>query len=204
MATSTKNGKASTELANPATQEVEAFDPSTFDWDTLIQSADVVAGADLAKDELKLALVGIPFVATRVVFRPGAARKSYVSTELVIGSADVLKRRRIDMSTLPWEPGQSVVFNDGSTGVRRQLAQYLEAKGWITLPDGPEGGKLGESKYDVPPEEWVDITNGEIYFDENGRGIYTANIRLSCPRGLRKSEYTNDENPDGSVTCYFG
>lgn len=203
MATGNKNtGKDLAEQPDPV-EDVADYAPGQS-FAELVTTSDVVDGADLAKDELKLALCGIPFVITRVVFRPGAARKAYVSSELVIADADTLRRRRVNVPDMAFEPEQRVVFNDGSTGVYRQLVQYLEAKGYITLPDMPENGSYGETKYDLPPEQWTEINAGEISFDDDGRGIYTKNVRLSCPRGLRKSEYQNDFNPDGSTTCYLG
>ena len=196
--------------------EIPDYVPGS-DWDEEVRTADQVNGHDLAKDELLDALVGVPFLITRLTFRPGFPLRgdtavgpkgkvmAYVSCEGVIAPEHVLKRRRVNMENLPFEPGSQVVFNDGSTGIYRQIVAYLEARGLVELPDGlAEGGEYGTCKYDLPPSDWSEVRTGEIRFDETGFAEYEANIRLTCPRGLRVSEYENEYNPAGSKTRYLG
>lgn len=169
-----------------------------MDWSEFAANADSMAGHDLAKDDLLDALVGIPFGITRLTFRKGIKRQNgvqaaYVSAECVIADAETLKRRRTDFSKLAFEPGSQVVFNDGSTGIYRQLVAYLAFKGMITLPEElPEEGNYGESRYDLPPTAWSEFHDGEVTTEDDGWIDYSVNVRLACPRGIRLSEYASD------------
>lgn len=188
--------------------ELPAYVPGTEEWGI---GYDTAIGHDLAKKELLDALVGVPFAITRVVFRRGIPKQGLTyepavcAVECVIAPEHVLRRRRIDMSMLPFEPGAQVVFNDGSTGVYRQIVAYLAASGRIELPEGAENGPMGETKYDLPPSEWTAFHAGELWYDANKDGFlsYAVNVRYSCPRGLRISEYENDYNPEGGKTRYL-
>lgn len=193
----------------------DPWDPS-MDWDTLVSQGDKVAGHDLAKDDLLDALSGVPFVVTALTFRKGYLRPptpdfpegrqfAYVSAECVIAPERELKRRRVNVEDLPFDPNGTVVFNDGSTGIYRQLVQYLAMRGAITLPDPlTETGNHGDSTYDLPPRDWSDVHAGSLTFTDDGWADYTVDVRLVCPRGLRISEYVNDWAPNGAKTRYLG
>ena len=100
-----------------------------------------------------------------------------------------------------------VVFNDGSTGIYRQVVAYLAGKEIIRLPEPitPEGS-YGQSSYDLPPREWAAIRGGTVSQPDDDPNWVNAefNVRIKCPRGLRVSDYTNDYNPNGSRTRYLG
>jgi hypothetical protein len=208
MGTRTAPKEDSKEVASVSTESsIPAYLPGT-DWDAEVSRADAVAGHDLAKDDLLDALVGVPFMITRLTFRKGMKRKdgvqaAYASCETVIGSDQALRRRRVNMQDLPFEPGGQVIFNDGSTGIYRQVVEYLAAKGMISLPEGATKGAYGESIFDTPPIGWTEVHDGELTFDDDGWADYAVNIRLVCPRGLRVSEYENEYNPNGSKTRYL-
>jgi len=197
----------------PVEAPFQPYVPGMESWEDLRQGADQVQGSDLAKDALLDALSGVPFLIYRLTTRPGIVRRTksgdikqfdYVSCEIVLADETEMKRRRIDLANLPFSPGDQVVFNDGSTGIWRQVVAYLHARGFIVLPEGPTGGPTGESIYDLPVTDWTDIKHGELQYDVQGNAIYIADVRLLCPRGLRISEYTNEFNPDGSKTRYLG
>jgi hypothetical protein len=189
------------------------------DWETLIDTADEILGYDLAKDETADDLVGVPFLMTRLIFRPGVLRDkeraAYVSCEVRVGPHLDLRtvNSRREGSRLPKLPGldslafgpdSHVVFNDGSTGVYRQMVKYLAAKHYITLKDPViEAGSYGESSFDSPPSGWASVEAGESKFDSDGFMDYDATIRLYCPRGLRLSTYENDYTQTGK-TRYIG
>lgn len=206
MVSSTKNKPDEGKEVEPAAQKFDRYDPVSMSWDDLASTAHEVLGADLAKDELMDALVGVPFIITRVTFRRGIKRNgyqaAYVSCEAVIAPESELRKRRVNLDNLPFAPGGSVVFNDGSTGIYRQVVAYLRAAGFITLPDGPEEGESGVSIYDLAPADWTAVNIGELGADSDGFTTYDANIRLKCPRGLRLSTYTNDAGD--AKTRYFG
>lgn len=193
----------------PVVEEVDRYDPNFDTWDAMAATADTVLGADLVStdDALFDALVGVPFMITRVVYRPseyGTDREgNYVSVEAVIAPGDVLRKRRIDPDALPFKPDSQIVFNDGSTGIARQITAYLHATGRIVLPDNDNirvEGKRGESSYDLPVSEWTDVRAGELRFTPTGQAVYICDVRLTCPRGIRISEgYDFDGGKDGKT-----
>jgi hypothetical protein len=188
------------------------------DWKTLIESSDEVLGYDLAKDETADDLVGVPFLVTAVHFWPGVMRdkemQAYVSCEVRVSPGLTLKvinsRREgsnltgiASLDSLAFGPDSHVVFNDGSTGVYRQIVKYLAAKGFITLKDPiVEAGSYGESSFDQPPSRWAGINAG-TQTEDDGFVSYSSPVRLYCPRGLRLSLYQNDYTQTGK-TRYIG
>jgi len=185
-----------------------------------MDSADEILGYDLARDETANDLVGVPFVITRVVFRPGVMRdkvlQAYVSCEVRIAPQLDLRAinarressrlpRLTDLEALVFGPNAHMVFNDGSTGVYRQMVKYLFGKGFIVLKTPvTEVGQYGESSFDQPPNQWREIREGESVKDEKGWVDYSAPILLYCPRGLRLSQYENEYAPTGAITRYIG
>lgn len=181
------------------------------DWATEVAQAASVNGHDLAKDSLLDALQGVPFMLTRLAFREGIKnpaidwRPAVCACEGVIANEATLKRRRVNMADLPFDPDAQIVFNDGSTGIYRQVVAYLEAAGYVELPTGEESGSRGESKFDLPPSEWTAVHAGEIRVNPKNDFVeYVVNVRLTAPRGLRISTYESDYNPSGSHTRYLG
>lgn len=204
------------EIATPV-PAIPVYQPGE-DWQSLIGNADEILGYDLARDETADDLVGVPFLITRVAFRPGVmrgkVRAAYVSCESVIApelNAALINSRRessrlprvSSLDTLAFGPGSHVVFNDGSTGVYRQVVKYLAAKRMITLKTPViETGTYGESSFDQPPGGWSGVNAGNPETTD-GFTFYTADIRLFCPRGLRLSLYENDYTQTGK-TRYIG
>jgi hypothetical protein len=211
--------------------EVTRYQPGAESWEDMRASADTAFGYDLVKDELADALAGIPFLITRVLFRPGITRDIFTDTgkeqkQFAFVTAEVMltpdfpplakinaarKSSKMDpiasFSELPFEPGDHIVLNDGSTGVYRDITRYLHTKGIIVpAAEITDQGALGESSYDLPPGDWTEVTAGDLHFNEDGFGIYTADVRLYCPRGLRLSKYENDYTAPGeqATTRYIG
>lgn len=194
--------------------EVEPYIPGQESWESLKTSADEVLGHELIKDETADRLIGVPFIITRVVFREGVQRKGakwrddFVSCEAVVAPENILTDKakrgklinpatgeRVAVDELPVEPDEHIIFNDGSTGIYRQIMMYLSQKGLIILPDKlPEMGGKGESRYDLPRSEWAEGSQN---------GTNGIPVRLYAPRGLRYSEYQNDYTEDGK-TRYIG
>ena len=208
-------------------QEPEEYTGQSW-ADLMAGEKDTILGYDPAKDELLDALVGVPHLITSMTFRPGVTRKTgngdkkfaYVSLEAIVPPETELDLAKINaarktsklepvanLTDLPFGANDHVVYNDGSTGIYRQVVQYLGAKGYVSLvKEGEEvvtNGKLGETTYDLPPEDWADIHTGHMRFDTDGFGLYSVHVRLFCPRGLRLSKYENEYNPDGSKTRYL-
>ena len=179
---------------------IAPYSPGAEDWASLVGTADEVLGHELISGEAADKLIGVPFIITRVTFREGtqragaAWRDDYVSCEAVVAPESLLQERahrgRLKLDDISVDPGEHIIFNDGSTGIYRQIVQYLEAKNLIRLPAGADAGGKGESRFDLPRSLWDDG-------DEAGTdGI---NIRLKCPRGLRYSEYSNEYTQDGKT-----
>lgn len=161
-----------------------------------------VAGASLETD--KTNLIGVPFVITSVTYRDGIQRNkqatNYVSVEAVVADANTLaklvKMGRLVPSILDRViPEESIVFNDGGTGIPRQLTAFLHRIGMIEVPDGPENGPSGECRYDTYRANWLrgNTDGSDPRFE----------ILLKCERGLRVSEYTTPEFGDSS-SFYIG
>lgn len=184
------------------------------DWESLLDQSVEVLGYDLAKDDSADDLVGVPFIITRVIFRPGIMRNkvqaAYVSCEIRVSphlDLRLINTRRDssrlpkvdDLEKLPFGPDAHVVFNDGSTGVYRQVVWMLASKGYITLKTPVvESGAYGESSFDSPPGLWAAKPHG-TETDIDGFPGYTADVRVYCPRGLRLSMYENDYTQTGKT-----
>jgi hypothetical protein len=184
------------------------------DWQNLLENADEIVGYDLARDEVTDDLTGVPFLLTHVVFRPGVLRgkerAAYVSCEVRIAPAldiRLINTRRegsrlprlSSLDDLPFGPNAHVIFNDGSTGVYRQVVKYLAMKRFIELPQPiVETGVYGESSFDQSPGKWTAFPGGTTA-DLDGFTGYDANVRLMCPRGLRLSLYENDYTQTGKT-----
>lgn len=135
----------------------------------------------------KQGLVGTPFIITAVTFRPGypipgrpGILGDYVSVEVT-----TYDNRR-------------VVFNDGSTGVRREIVEILVNSGTVTL------GK--DQSLDTRYQEWdSDKVSGTwktgdmLYIDTVG----ARPMRHLCRKGLRESVYQLPELPEESHTFYL-
>lgn len=210
----TTKSAANATVAVPENGPVEPapYDPNQA-WDVATRDADQVLGHDLAKEEILDALVGVPFLITRMTFHAGEAgqRESYVSCEAQLAPRPEMERRRVNLAMLPFDPGDLVVFNDGSTGIYRQCVAYLHAKGFIALPEpvrpegkGPQwdekaGEMTYECSYDLPPVKWTDIHAGDLRYTPEGNPQYTVNVRCLAKRGIRISEYQNDWTKDGKT-----
>lgn len=198
-----------------------------IDFDTLASESVSLPGHELADDALLDALVGVDFIITKVNFRKGLARRddnmwktktghgtgAYVSLEVKTNPAQSLvsiNRARnacnmtplVSLEGLGFNPGDEFVINDGSTGIYRQTVAILAMTGFIEIPDGPLEGKSGQTAFDTIPEEWPDISVGDVRFDSDGFATYSANVRVRAKRGIRVSEYESEFNPD-SKTRYI-
>lgn len=195
----------------------------------LTQDAVSLPGFELADDELLDALVGVELIITRVTVRvgdisrrpdnvwlkefPKNTKSGYVSLELTV--TDNLNLQKINrarasnkmsqlasLEALGIDAEDNFVINDGSTGIYRQILAFLGLEQYIVLPDGELDGKAGTTVLDTIPSEWQEVNVGESLFDKAGNLTYTANVRIRCPRGIRRSDYESEFNPD-SHTRYL-
>jgi hypothetical protein len=182
-------------------------------WDELTQEAHEVFGADLEKGQQ---LIGVPMCLVQATFRRGdfadknGEKGFYVSLDTIIAPAPLVekavKRGRIPEENWDYireSVGDHLIFNEGGTGVYRQVVAYLEATERIQIKsDLGREGAYGESRFDTSPEQWTVDDSAELKRDEDGSYAVAFAIRLLCPRGLRSSEYANEYTKAG-VTRYI-
>lgn len=197
-----------------------AFDVNVHDWNTLQAEAIDLGGADLLDKDFIDYLVKVPHTIVKVCFYQGKALKNghdgaFCTPTAMIAPEDVLAKKFkgnekcSNWTGLPFDPEDIVVYNDGSTGLYRQVVKCLHNSGYIQLPDPViEGGGSGESTYDLHPGKWAGITGDRTRArelprkEDNSWGGLEFNIRISAPRGIRYSEY---DGPDGPTrTRYIG
>lgn len=191
-----------TDIAKNET-EIDLYSPAAVE--TAWNEADEVLGFTLIKDENRAKLVGVPFLITRVIFRDGTGmfdkdhKFDYVTCEAIVApQAAYDKAAQMGLfapAQVPFAPMDRVVFNDGSTGVFRQIVAYLSARDLIDLGDttAPEEGGKGESRYDRPHSVW----------SQGGRDAEDGiSVTLRASRGLRFSQYSNEHGD--AETYYLG
>jgi hypothetical protein len=191
------------------------------------EEADQVEGYDFIKDAALFSLVGVPFRIFTLTFRAGvqqkgcAWRNDYVSAELRVAPEPIIVRqfdrimsRRtgdliLDPRAIP-TPGEELGINNGSTGVYRQIVQYIEAKELITVPDDlPIDGEKNECRYDYPASKFTisddAIRDGtaEVRFSPDGEQVTVFRVKLDCLRGLRYSDYSNEYTGDDKAITWY-
>jgi hypothetical protein len=124
---------------------------------------------DLEKEKLRLR--GVPFVITKVTYHSDFAKseRGYVTVEGRIAPRERLEEEihagRIpdveSVSELLYKPGETIKFNDGSTGVRRQLTMVLHNLGIITVAKDI----TKNDQFDAGYPQWESFTEFEY---ENG------------------------------------
>lgn len=211
-------------VAIPENGQVQAVSEWAREFDSAVSiiTPDLVKGKDL-----RMQLVGVPFLISLVQFRKGVSRKgkinytkerefdAYATLTCQLPPRELLRVNKVNMrrvqfnlppiagwNDLPFDPESMLIINDGSTGIYRQTLQILENMNLITLPEGAKEGGKGETIYDTAPYEWVNADPSTA--DDNG-GFLELDfiIKLAARKGLQPSEYESDHNPDGATTFYL-
>lgn len=200
--------KAALAVPAPDTEQLdlwaEAIDQATF----------VVDAPPVERD--KYTLIGVPHVITSVTYRESKDKnkpRGFASVEATIAPAPAIENaiRRgwipgvTALDQLAFTPGSNVVYNDGSTGIRRQLTQMFHDAGMCDV--GGDPAEKG-ARFDRSHTEWdscnfegtrhdaefdVDVTYP--LFDQSPNG---GRLLIVVKHGLRVSEYGED-----SVTFYL-
>lgn len=211
---------------NSPTTEVAPQEASsligTFDFGTLVSApAAEVRGFRLVDQS---ALEMVPFVIVGIHVRDGVKRPgptgylptNYLSVECVTADETTLSRliRQNGVSqmgslvnsvdSLSVRPNEMVVFNDGSTGVARQLVTFLHMTNRINVGDTSKpNGVMGESSFDRYHGDWV--SGGRNLGDDNAPDpAFYGSPLLKCMRGLRYSEYQAEATGAEARTWYLG
>jgi len=181
--------------------------PTTVDFATLVQDADVRESFSLERG--KDVLLGVPFVITKVSYRDGVKRDgqptNYVSLEIVVAPDEILKDyasrgRLVDLAgnklaNARVRGNETLVINDGGTGICRQITQYLHDKRIIDVGPvgGDVGGPMGTSAFDRYRGEWVTLEVGPAEYD----------VKLLVMGGLRASGYVAGATGQDATTYYL-
>lgn len=150
-------------------------------------------------------LVGVPHVIIGVTYRPGYSRPDgvtydYVSIEAVVADKKTLNSNPIRsqlpcaVEDLPVFANESIVYNDGGTGIRRELTSIFHSQGLIDVGTP----KKNENPFDRPFQQWAsgaDIAQEGIFEDSQHDPF-----RFVAVRGLRRSDY---ESPFGPATTFY-
>lgn len=195
---------AKAEVAPLTTEQREAslfdgsFNPDMEFRKLALEATYIHMGYTLVEKSM---LVGVPMVVLGVTFREGIPRTGewgdYVSVEAVCGGrADLNRNIRMGIlpNDVPIDPNEPVVFNDGSTGVRRQIARVLHESGMINVGPTPEESEGLKDRFDRPFQFWIpdefangaEITDKSVGFHAMGTG---EPLRFLFRNGLRVSEY---------------
>lgn len=163
-----------------------------------------VAGAAIVD---KAELLGVPLIITKVTFwKPNKDQMGMVSCEATIGDESALMMAvsrgwvpNIETrDKLKLKANERVVFNDGSTGVRRQLVSLFHNRSLIDVgtmtPEEIENNRA----YDRPWPEWTSFSQFVRQSEEIGmvpciaRDHNNRPLVIRVDRGLSKSDYTNE------------
>lgn len=184
------------------------FNPNAGLFDSLMEGATVIQTASLEQD--KMSLIGVPMMITRVTYRPKAVKteRGFVSVEAVIGDVphieQAIRRGWIPgverLADFPFTPEELIVFNDGSTGIRRQLTMLLQSARKLDIgPYEPAGNTAGvDPAFDRDWSEWnVFATSSKQNIDVDSQGNTVqidvpdfTDLRIFATHGLRVSNYT--------------
>lgn len=171
-----------------------------IDFEAALEHADEVEASfdgELFKGERLKHLIGVPFMVVGGTFREkkvSGKRNSFVTLCAVIADEKTLVKKNISLEGRELQPGQEILINDGSTGIRRQVVAYLHERELIIVNEGEitESGASGNSSYDLLPSDWKEMNIGDLTFKgEDGLAVWEFELPngLYCPRGLRESTY---------------
>lgn len=155
-------------------------------------------------------MAGVPHVITRVTYWvPKKDQRGFVSCEATVGDAEMLelekKRGRIAESNL-LQPNEKVVYNDGGSGIRRQVTELLQTYKLLNVGTAPEPAK-GEpamNKFDKPWPEWESFSQTtnqgpDVIVPSFAKNHNGKKLVLKALRGLYVSEYSNDFSDDAKT-----
>lgn len=175
------------DIANPTVDSAE------LTWDQIesqyANDVTVIGGRLLVE---KADLIAVPHMITAIRFQEyvPSAQRGYVSLEAMVAPKHVLEKSgKLDCGL---EPEEKIVYNDGSTGIRRQITKLLSTWKMITIAKEIKE----ESDYDMGYLDWkICPTPPEFHTNANG-----GPLLILVRNGLRVSEY---DGPTGPASTYY-
>lgn len=192
----------------PVDGQLSLPEPDDAVFAKLVAGAEVLAGRRVTE---KPHLIGVPFVISAATFRygrklPTGEYRDYVSLEAQVFVRRWLEELRAkgrikDIDALAVYPGESIVINDGSTGIRRQIVAILHDRGAIQVAPPEIVKEYGAGVYDRPYWNWVGEfqeanTNTHVPEYPELRIDLTETRALIIRGGLTVSEYSNEYAED--------
>jgi hypothetical protein len=181
----------------------------TEDRLSALMGGNVAVGGSTSKVVEKAQMVGVPHIIEKVTYRAGSGewspgiRFDYITFQAIILTEDYLAQLGVNPANFSGvKPGEAVIYNDGSTGLARQMTSRLHKAKVITVDETQgaltEKGAKGKSAYDQPREMWekgdTAATEGITF------GIADNAPPVLLPNGLRGSEY---DGPNGKAVTYY-
>lgn len=193
------------------------------------EGADFVfTQSTVLKRDNKYALIGVPFVVTEVTFQrvpevvedngPGyvtltatIAPSKYVQHNATKGFIPNCKTVEAWNECYQLSPGERLIINDGSKGIRRQIVEQFHVAGLITVPDLNTEylRKHFHNRYDMPWTEWEESTQTEVHnvdgeevlFPKFTKGPSGNDLLILVERGLRASK--DPQAPAGHSDTFY-
>jgi hypothetical protein len=195
--------RESTGMSIPADADVMAIG-----YADLIDSGEFYAVPGFGLVDEKMTLCGVPHIIIGVTYQmcTPARPRGYVSLRGIIASEDKLDEARRrgwvpNNGEIAFNPEERIIYNDGSTGIRRQVTELLHK--WELIDVGNEeftGNELYPSRFDLPWTEWAAYSQSEKQGENEVPSFQTNHLgnlfALNVSRGLRVSEYSNDKADD--------
>lgn len=205
-------------VETPSGRTMTVYSPDeNMDWHSLTQGEMYGLGGLSLTD--KMDLLGVPHIITRVTYqvprvvdKKNDVLRDFVSVEATIAPIEELDKaiQRAwlpnvkSLSELRFEPEERIIYNDGSTGIRRQLTKMFHT---FELIDVGYDEELKEGSYDQSWAKWQSFSQTREMGDDVVVPCIGANhngnpLAIFCKRGLYVSHYTHDDYGD-SETYYL-
>jgi len=162
----------------------------------------------------KADLLGVPHIITRVTYwRPNKGQLGMVSVEATIADEATLKSAvdrgwvpdKETVDALKVKANERIVYNDGSTGIRRQLTSLFVQQGLVQLGKHSEEDRENGRAFDQPWTEWQSFNEWRRQSEEVGnvpsfsRLLDNRPLILRADRGLSVSSYSNEYTDEGET-----
>lgn len=206
-----------------------------YTYTELLKISSSIASTTALDITEKSLLQGVPHIITKLTWQSvridsdSDAQRGFVSVEATVGDEDALgkaiKRLRVVSGTEAKRDGdkirtldefaldanERIVYNDGSTGIRRQLVEWLNVNGIISIGDvhANDIESFGKTAADVPWSYWAMTPPTTLLSEDDGalpvlvidRFANGEPLLIEIRKGLHPSRYDGPKGP--ALTWYF-